>query len=143
MDKQIKLIDGDTYKDTRGTLKFINDFDLKEIRRVYSIEPNDTDFIRAWQGHKEECKYFLVTQGSFTIGLVQVDNWDSPSKTIQPTYYKLEAENPKVLCVPGGYANGIKSNIMNSKLMVFSTSPLEEARHDEFRFLQNYWEFRP
>lgn len=138
---KIKVIEGGVYTDERGTLKFINEFDLKDIRRIYIIEPSDTSFIRAWQGHKKECKYFLATKGSFTIGLVQVDNWDFPSKTIQPTYYTLEANNPKVLCVPGGYANGLKSNSMNSQLMVFSSSPLEEASNDEFRLPSNYWKF--
>lgn len=141
MDKKIKVIDGGVHRDTRGTLKFINDFDLKDIRRVYMIEPIDTEFVRAWQGHKEECKFFLVTQGSFTIGLVQVDNWDSPSKTIRPTYYTLEADNPKVLCVPGGYANGIKSNLINSQLMVFSSSAISDVNNDEYRFPTDFWMF--
>lgn len=141
MDNQIKLIEGGVFQDSRGVLKFINDFDMKDIRRVYIIEPIDTEYIRAWQGHKIEYKYFFATQGSFTIGLVRIDDWFAPSKSIVPTFYTLDADKPKVLCVPGGYANGIKSNLKESQLMVFSSCNIEDARDDEYRFELNYWNF--
>ena len=139
--REIQIIEGGFHKDERGTIKFINNFDFKDVRRMYMIANADTTTIRAWQGHKKENKYFMVTQGSFTIGLVRIDNWETPSKTLLPTYYALSADNPCVLCVPGGYANGLKANSTNAQLMVFSSSSLEDAKDDEFRFEVNYWEF--
>jgi dTDP-4-dehydrorhamnose 3,5-epimerase len=140
--REIQIIEGGFHKDERGTIKFINNFDFKDVRRMYMIAPADTLTIRAWQGHKKENKYFMVTHGSFTIGLVKIDNWETPSKTLMPTYYALSADNPCVLCVPGGYANGLKANSLNAQLMVFSSSSLEDAKDDEFRFDSDYWEFR-
>ena len=138
---KIKIIKGGIHSDERGQLSFINDFDLEDIRRMYIIEPANTDLIRAWQGHKKEEKYFLVVQGSFTIGLVEIDNWINPSTELTPTFIELNANNPKVLCVPGGYANGIKSNSKESRIMVFSSSTLVDAKGDEYRFPENYWDF--
>lgn len=139
--KEIKIITGGLFSDDRGQLSFINDFDLSQTRRMYMIEPANTSLVRAWQGHKKEEKYFLVLQGSFTIGLVQVDNWSDPSSKLKPTFIELDANNPRVLCVPGGYANGIKANTAGSKLAVFSSRTLEEAKGDEFRFDIDKWHF--
>ena len=139
--KEIKIIEGGIHSDERGTLSFINDFDLEQIRRMYIIEPANTDLIRAWQGHQKEEKYFFVLQGSFTIGLVEIDDWPNPSTELVPTFIELNANNPKVLCVPGGYANGIKSNSKGSRLMVFSSSVLADSNGDEYRFPESYWDF--
>ena len=137
-----KIIKGNKHSDERGSLSFINDFDLKDVRRSYIIEPANTEIIRAWQGHKTEWKYFQVIQGSFTIGLVKIDNWDSPSKQLKPEFHTLNANTPSILIVPGGYANGITSNEPNAKLLVFSSSTLENAKDDEFRFPDTYWDFK-
>lgn len=141
MQPEVKIIKGDKHIDERGVLQFINSFDLKNIRRMYFIEPANTELIRAWQGHKTEWKYFLVTQGSFTIGLVKIDNWEKPSKNTTPYFYDLDSIKPCVLVVPGGYANGIKSNQAGSKLMVLSSSTIEDAQGDEFRFPDSNWNF--
>lgn len=141
MQKEIKLIRGDKHIDERGVLQFINDFDLSNIRRIYVIEPFCTEQVRGWQGHKTEWKYFFATHGSFTIGLVKVDDWNNPSDNLIPIFFNLDSSKPSVLVVPGGYANGIKSNQIGSKLMVFSSSTLEDAKGDEFKYEINQWPF--
>lgn len=141
MTETVHLIQGAVFTDKRGSLSYINDFDFDNIRRMYVIEPSSIDKVRAWQGHKTEWKYFYVTKGSFTIGIVHVKDWTNPSRTSVPKLYHLNANEPKVLVVPGGYANGIKSNELGSKLTVFSSSTVEDSKHDEFRFDSKYWAF--
>lgn len=136
-----KIIKGNKHTDDRGSISFINDFDLKDVRRSYIIESANTEIIRAWQGHKTEWKYFQVIQGSFTIGLVKIDDWATPSKQLSPEFYTLNANAPSVLVVPGRYANGIKSNELNSKLLVFSSLSLKEAKEDDYRYPNTYWKF--
>lgn len=137
----VQLIEGGIHRDQRGALKFINSFDLNDIRRMYIIEPSDTNTIRAWQGHKLERKYFYASKGKFTIGLVQIIDWDNPNEETKPEFFELDAERPMILCIPGGYANGIKAQVSGSQLTVFSSSTLEEASKDEFKFSVDFWQF--
>ena len=53
-----KLIKGNRHEDARGTLIYNNDFEASAIKRIYVIENQNTDFIRAWQGHKIEQRWY-------------------------------------------------------------------------------------
>ncbi|MGS0748828.1 hypothetical protein [Halpernia sp. GG3] len=44
------LIKGGEFQDERGIINF----NALGIKRIYTIENNSTEFIRAWQGHKIE-----------------------------------------------------------------------------------------
>lgn len=70
---------GGRHTDSRGTLFYNNDFDASAIKRIYVIENNGTIFVRGWQGHRIEQRWFSVLQGSFKIELIAIDNWDNPS----------------------------------------------------------------
>ncbi|MEP3209497.1 MAG: sugar epimerase [Maribacter sp.] len=112
---------------------------MNEIVRMYEILPSDTTTIRGWQGHKKEKKWFYCNSGSFIMNLIPVDNFDAPSKSLHPQKYVLEAHNPSVLEISGGYASGFKAQEENSKLIVFSNLSLEESKSDDFRFPVDYW----
>lgn len=119
------LIKGETYKDHRGTLSFVNDFDMTKVVRMYSIEPN-INVIRAWQGHKKETKWFYVAKGSFLVKIVKMD-----SRKV--SRYRLTSNESKVLKIPGSYYNGFEALEEGSVLMVFSDFSLEESKNDDFR----------
>ncbi len=51
---------------SRGTLFYNNNFDTSAIKRIYVIENQSVDFIRGWQGHKIEQRWFSVIKGSFS-----------------------------------------------------------------------------
>ncbi len=112
---------------------------MKEIIRFYEITSNSNDIIRAWQGHKNEKKWFYCNAGSFVVNLVKIDDFDAPSNHLKPIRFLLDANQPTVLEVSGGYATGFKSNRDNSKLLVFSNSSLEESVQDDFRFPVEKW----
>ena len=43
MTEQIAIISGNIHVDARGSIKFINDFDMTAIKRFYIIENADTN----------------------------------------------------------------------------------------------------
>lgn len=135
----MKIIKGNSFSDSRGTLQFVNDFHFEGIKRFYTITHPDTAVIRAWQGHKIETKHFFVTKGKFLICWVEIDNWDNPGKDLKVNQQILDANEPQILIVPGGNANGFKALEADSIMVVFSDLTLEEAKDDDYRFEKDFW----
>ena len=133
------IIKGNSFTDPRGTLHFINDFHFEGIKRFYTITHQDISVIRAWQSHKIETKHFFVSKGKFLICWVEIDNWDNPSKNLIIHKKILSADEPLILIVPPGTANGFKALEVDSTLVVFSDLSLEESGVDMFRFDSDYW----
>ena len=140
MTDSIKLTEGGIYTDARGTIGFVNDFDMKDVRRFYRITHPDTNVVRAWQGHKKETKYFTVLRGAFRVAAVKIDDFDNPSPDLKARVFTMEAGRPQVLQVAPGYANGIQAMEPDSQIMVFSDKTLEEAQGDQVRFDSSMWE---
>ena len=132
------LIKGMNYKDKRGILSFNNDFDMSSIKRIYSIKNVNTSFVRAWQGHAIERRWFSVVKGSFEIKLIKIDNWENPTKSLEVFSRIINDENFDVLCVPGGYVSSIQALEENSKLLLMSDYRLGDIE-DEYRFDSNYF----
>lgn len=139
MSHPLKLIEGGIHDDERGTIAFVNDFDLSEVVRFYRITHPKTSIVRAWQGHQKESKWFHCYQGSFLIKLMKIDKWETPSKDLIPQVFELKNSQSQVLYIPPGYASGFKALEKNSSLMVFSDMTVENSMEDDFRFEKNYW----
>ena len=43
----MKIIEGSSFQDDRGIIRFVNDLDLERIKRMYVIKP-ELDVVRAW-----------------------------------------------------------------------------------------------
>lgn len=139
-DKMIpEITQGGRYIDSRGTLFYNNDFDASVIKRMYMIENENTDFVRAWQGHKVEQRWFSVMHGSFRIQLIAIDNWDNPTKYLESLTFVINAKKLDVLHIPQGYVSSIQSLEPDSKLLVMADYSLGEIK-DEFRFESNYFQ---
>jgi dTDP-4-dehydrorhamnose 3,5-epimerase-like enzyme len=134
-----ELLTGGKHSDSRGIICYNNDFDSSFVRRIYVIENYDTSFIRGWQGHKVEQRWFSAMQGSFKIQLIKVDNWECPSKKLDSDSYVIDAEQLNVLHIPQGYISSIQSLSKGSKLLVMSDYRLNEI-NDEYRFPLDYFE---
>ena len=130
---------GGAHADARGKLFFNNDFDATQVKRFYIIENQNTAFVRGWQGHKIEQRWFSAVQGSFRVALIEVDNWENPSKTLQPFTFELNADQLDVLHVPKGYISSIQMLESNSKLLVLADYFLGEIK-DEYRFDTDYFQ---
>lgn len=133
-----KLINGNCHSDQRGTLLYNNDFDASLIKRIYIIENDSTQFIRGWQGHQIEQRWFQVVSGKFKIQLIKIDNWETPYVNLEVRTYLVDSEKLNVLHVPKGYVSSIQSLELNSKLLVMADYLLGEMK-DEYRFDIDYF----
>lgn len=133
------IIQGGDFHDARGTMRFVNGFDMSQIKRMYIIEHPDITIVRAWQAHQREQKWFFVLEGMFHIQTVQPDDWITPSKTLHIQSWSLTASENKILHIPSGFANGFRALERNSKLLIFSDFDMDQAATDNFRFDKDYW----
>lgn len=133
-----RIITGGSHSDTRGTVLFNNSFDATAIKRIYLIENNETTFVRGWQGHRIEQRWFSVLQGSFKIELIAIDDWEHPSKDLKPLSFIVNAGTLDVLHVPQGYVSSIQALEEGAKLLVMADYLLG-AIQDEYRFDIDYF----
>ena len=138
MEKCPTIIKGNSHTDDRGTILFNNDFKATEVKRIYFIENKDTEFVRAWQGHKIEQRWFSAVQGSFEIKLIEVDDWESPSKNSLVHSFVLNANQLDILHVPLGYISSIQALEHSSKLLVMADYLIGEVK-DEYRYEADYF----
>ena len=139
MHDQPTIIKGGTFSDERGQIRFVNDFHFNDVKRFYFIKHPNTDFIRAWQGHQFEKKYFYSISGSFVLACVKIDDFKNPSINLVPEYHILSSATSEIISIPKGYANGLKALEPNSELLVFSDLNLEESLIENIRFPADWW----
>ena len=53
--------------------------------------------------------------------------------------YILSENNPSILYIPAGYANGFMSLNAEATLIWYSTATIEEAKEDDIRYDAYYW----
>ena len=136
---EIEIIQGGISVDYRGQISHVNDLDMSEVARFYIIQNKDTSVIRAWHAHQHEKKWFYAVKGAFTAAFVKIDDWENPSADLLPEVYHLSADDSKILCIPEGYANGLKAEVPDSVLMVLSNKILSEAVYDSWRYDKHLW----
>lgn len=134
-----ELILGGKYADFRGALLHNNNFDCSLVKRIYVIENVDTSFMRGWQGHKVQQRWFTAMQGSFKIQLIKIDVWECPSKKTNVDSYIIDSEKLDILHIPKGYITSIQSLSDKSRLLVMADYSLNEIS-DEFKFPLDYFE---
>lgn len=135
-----RLLQGGLAVDDRGSVGFVNDFDLRGVRRFYLVQNHTAGFVRAWHAHKHEAKWATVVQGAAIVAAVQVDDWESPSPALTPARFVMSSQRPAVLYIPPGYANGFMSLTPDLKIMFFSTAAIEESSADDYRYDARLWD---
>ncbi len=135
----VKVINGEIFRDQRGQISSLNAFRFPGVERFYFIHHPDTSVIRGWHAHQHEKKWFYCVKGAFTVGLVEIDNWENPSPDLKAQKYHLTEQESRIICVPEGYANCIKASIPGSILLVFSGKTLPEAYSDSWRYDSKLW----
>jgi hypothetical protein len=133
------LLKGNIHTDDRGITTFNNDFDASLVKRIYTIENASVDFVRGWQGHKIEQRWFACMSGRFEIKVIKVDDFESPSKNLIPEVLELKAGRLDFLHIPSGCITAIKALEENSKLLVLADYKLGEIQ-DEYRYPLSYFE---
>ena len=84
----MKVIEGNFHEDSRGVIRFVNDYDMVKVVRMYCIEPK-LGVIRAWQGHKKETKWFYATKGSFLVKTIKMDILEKKEYHLNDTESKV------------------------------------------------------
>lgn len=139
MKPKIIKITGKISSDARGSVKFFNEFKIKDVKRFYQVENLMSSPIRAFHGHMEEGKYVYVPYGKILLCAIYLDDKNNPSKKNKVHKFFLSQDDPQIVYVPPRYANGFKSLKKGSKVIFFSTSTLEKSQKDDYRFPYNYW----
>jgi len=138
---EVNTIKGDSFSDSRGTVRFVNDFLFEGIKRFYTILHPDIEVIRAWQGHKKETKCFFVSRGTFVFNWIKIDNWKQPSANLTVNSKVLSEKDSAVLIIPPGHVNGFKALEPDSTVIVFSDLTLDESKSDDYRWDVGYFSF--
>jgi dTDP-4-dehydrorhamnose 3,5-epimerase-like enzyme len=133
-----RLISGNKHTDQRGTVRFNNEFDATQVKRIYIIENADTNTIRAWQGHRVEQRWFSAISGSFKVQLIQIDDWEKPSNELPAESFILHSKQFAVLHIPAGFVSSIQALEEKSRLLVMADTFLGEMK-DEYRFPADYF----
>ena len=133
------VFQGNKIFDDRGSLGFINGFDVSDFKRFYLIENHSVNFIRAWHGHLKETKAIIMVKGEALVCAVELDDTTNPNKNNEVTRVVLSATSPSALYIPAGYANGFMTLSADAKLLVFSSTTVEESQGDDYRFAYDYW----
>lgn len=135
---QLPITVGNRHNDERGIITFNNEFDASHIKRIYTIENHTVDFIRGWQGHKIEQRWFASMNGKFKISVIEVDNFENPSQDLTIQQYILDDESLTYLHIPAGHLTAIQALQEESKLLVLADYALGEVK-DEYRFPIDYF----
>jgi hypothetical protein len=129
---------GNFHTDERGTLRFNNEFDASVVKRIYTIENHSLEFVRGWQGHKIEQRWFSCMDGKFEISVIEIDDFENPSKDLIRNVYELSADTLDFLHVKSGCITAIQAKEPNSKLLVLADYKKGEIE-DEYRFPIDYF----
>lgn len=135
----IKLIQGGVAKDYRGQIRFVNDFDMSQVKRFYIIKNGDTELVRGWRAHRIEQRWFYVLSGSFTLDLVTIDDWENASPELLVERKVIKAEDMQVIHVPAGYGTAFQALEEGSELLVFADYGIEHAKHDDYTWPVDYY----
>src|SRR5690606_20589964 len=135
----LKSIIGGIAKDHRGQIRFVNDFDMTEVKRFYIIKNTDTDLVRGWRAHRVEQRWFYVLSGSFVIDFVKIDDWQKPSPELPVERVIIKQEQGAVLHAPTGYGFAFQAMEPDSELLVFADYGIENASKDDYTYPLDYF----
>ncbi len=132
-------IKGGISKDSRGQIRFVNDFDMTDVKRFYIITNADTDLIRGWRAHRIEQRWFYVLRGSFVLDVVRIDNWENPSNDLPVERLILNSADQEVVHLPAGFCTAFRAMADDSELLVFADKGIEHAPLDNYTYPPDYF----
>jgi len=133
------FIQGGIAKDHRGQIRFVNDFDMAQVKRFYIIKNTDTELVRGWRAHRMEQRWFYALSGGFSIDLVRIDNWDRASPELPVETKNIRADENQILHVPAGYGTAFQALEADSELLVFADYPIDNAKNDDYTYPVDYF----
>tara|TARA_B110000902_G_C13880162_1_gene426369 strand:- start:181 stop:594 length:414 start_codon:yes stop_codon:yes gene_type:complete len=128
------IIKGDLFKDNRGKLLSCNQFDMSHVKRMYSIENTNSNYIRGWKGHKIETRWFFATKGSIIINTILISDLEKAHPLPVINTFKLNEDNLNVLEVPPGFATSIKQYSNGDRICVFADYEIGVSDDEDLRW---------
>ena len=128
------IIKGDLFKDKRGKLFSCNQFDMSRVKRMYSIENINSNYIRGWKGHKIETRWFFATKGSIIINTILISDLEKAHPLPVINTFKLNEDNLNVLEVPPGFATSIKQYSNGDRICVFADYGIGVSDDEDLRW---------
>ncbi|WP_270089173.1 WxcM-like domain-containing protein [Sphingobacterium sp. SYP-B4668] len=135
----INFITGGIAKDYRGQIRFVNDFDMSQVKRFYIIQNADAELVRGWRAHRIEQRWFYVLSGAFAVDLVEIDNWEDASPDLAIQREIIHVTEQRVFHVPAGYGTAFRALEPNSELLVFADYGIENAKLDDHTWPVDYF----
>lgn len=135
----IEFLQGAISKDHRGQIRYVNSFDMKDIKRFYLIRNSDLDLVRGWRAHRIEQRWFYSLSGSFILSLVKIDNWDHPCKELEIEEIVLNSDDNRLIHVPSGYGTAFQAIDEGSEILVFADHYLDHAQYDDYTYALDYF----
>src|SRR5690606_4638809 len=118
--EEIATIQGGIAEDHRGSIRFVNEFDMTNVKRFYIIENKDTETIRGWRAHRIEQRWFYVLDGAFSLKTVKIDDWMEASRDLPVEETILRSADQRVIHMPVGFATSFQALEPGSRLLVFA-----------------------
>ncbi|PPK99531.1 WxcM-like domain-containing protein [Parapedobacter indicus] len=137
--EEIVITQGGVASDHRGSIRFVNDFDMTAVKRFYIIENKDTETIRGWRAHRIEQRWFYVLEGAFFMKTVKIDDWSQASKELPVEHTILRSEEQRIIHVPVGFGTAFQALEPGSRLLVFADHGIEHAQHDDYTYPVDYF----
>ena len=128
------IIEGDLFKDNRGKLFSCNQFDMSLVKRMYSIENTNSNYIRGWKGHKIETRWFFATKGCIIINTILISDLEMANPLPAINTFKLNENNLNVLVVPPGFATSIKQYSNGDRICVFADYEIGVGDDEDLRW---------
>lgn len=125
---------GFRFVDDRGVLDQVFNDDLPfKVKRCYTLH-HQGKVIRGWHGHKEEWKALYCTRGSFKVLVAKMKNLIGKELPNDSEEFSVNERKNEILVIKPGYYHALVNLEDDSKLMVFSSSTLEESKNDDYRY---------
>lgn len=132
-------IKGGIAEDQRGHIRFVNDFDMTQVKRFYIIKNADTELVRGWRAHRTEQRWFYVLSGSFTVDIVKIDDWEKASRDLPVERLLLQVSEMQVLHMPVGYGTAFRALEADSELLVYADFDIAHTATDDYTYPVDYF----
>lgn len=135
----IDFIGGGVAKDHRGQIRFVNDFDMSQVKRFYIIKNMNLDLVRGWRAHRMEQRWFYVLSGKFAVDVVKIDDWSQASPDLPVEKIILDTNEHRVMHLSTGYGTAFQALELGSEVLVFSDYGIDNAPNDDYTYPLDYF----
>lgn len=135
----VDLIQGGKAKDNRGQIRFVNDFDMSQVKRFYIIKNLDLETVRGWRAHRIEQRWFYVLSGSFTLDLVKIEDWGNVTADLPIERMIISAEDMQVVHFPAGYGTAFQALEEGAELLVYADHGIDHAPNDDYTWASDFF----